>query len=205
MIDTEPGAGTSVDAGDEITINVSVGPEQREIPDVATLSYADAVKKLTDAGFGRFKQSPSASTPELKDRVVGTLPPANQTSAITNEITIVVGSGPEAKPVPDVKDQAEDSARQILTASGFTNLVPVPVDNTAPCGQVIGTDPAAGQQFRSTRRSRCSSRGATSSPCPTCGDSSGPTPSRGCVRWVGPADSTGAPTSRTAANGPMRW
>jgi len=146
VIDTEPGAGTSVDAGDEITINVSVGPEQREIPDVATLSYADAVKKLTDAGFGRFKQSPSASTPELKDRVVGTLPPANQTSAITNEITIVVGSGPEAKPVPDVKDQAEDSARQILTASGFTNLVPVPVDNIAPCGQVIGTDPPAGQQ-----------------------------------------------------------
>ncbi len=146
VIDTEPGAGTSVDAGDEITINISTGPEQREIPDVASLSYADAVKKLTDAGFGRFKQSPSASTPELKDRVVGTLPPANQTSAITNEITIVVGSGPEAKPVPDVKDQTEDSARQILTASGFANLITVPVDSTAPCGQIIGTDPAAGGQ-----------------------------------------------------------
>ena len=146
MIDTEPGAGTEVDAGDEITINISTGPEQREIPDVATLSYADAVKKLTSAGFGRFKQSPSASTPELKDRVVGTLPPANQTSAITNEITIVVGSGPEAKPVPDVKDQTEESARQILTASGFTNLIPVPADSTTPCGQIVGTDPAAGGQ-----------------------------------------------------------
>jgi serine/threonine-protein kinase len=146
VIDTDPAAGTEVDAGDEITINVSTGPEQREIPDVATMSYADAVKKLTDAGFGRFKQSPSASTPELKDRVVGTLPPANQTSAITNEITIVVGSGPEAKPVPDVKDQTEDSARQILTASGFTNVISVPADSTAPCGQIVGTDPAAGGQ-----------------------------------------------------------
>ena len=66
----------------------------------SSLSYAEAVKKLTDAGFGRFRQSPSPSTPELKDRVVGTLPPANQTSAITNEITIVVGSGPEARPSP---------------------------------------------------------------------------------------------------------
>jgi serine/threonine-protein kinase len=146
VIDTEPGAGTEVDAGDEITINISTGPEQREIPDVATMSYADAVKKLTSAGFGRFKQSPSASTPELKDRVVGTLPPANQTSAITNEITIVVGSGPEAKPVPDVKDQTEESARQILTASGFTNLIPVPADSTTPCGQIVGTDPVAGGQ-----------------------------------------------------------
>ena len=146
VIDTEPSAGTSVEAGDEITINVSTGPEQREIPDVSSLSYADAVKKLTDAGFGRFRQSSSASTPGLKDRVVGTVPPANQTSAITNEITIVVGTGPEAKAVPDVKDQSEDSARQILTASGFTNLVPVPVDSTTPCGQIIGTDPPAGQQ-----------------------------------------------------------
>lgn len=146
VIDTEPPAGTEVSAGDEITINVSTGPEQREIPDVSSLTYADAVKKLTDAGFGRFKQSPSASTPELKDRVVGTLPPANQTSAITNEITIVVGSGPETKLVPDVKDRTEDQARQILTASGFTNLIPVPVDSTAPCGQIVGTDPPSGGQ-----------------------------------------------------------
>lgn len=146
VIDTEPEANAEVGAGDEITINVSTGPEQREIPDVASLPYAEAVKKLTDAGFGRFKQSPSPSTPELKDRVVGTLPPANQTSAITNEVTIVIGSGPEAKSVPDVENQAEDSARQILTASGFTNLIAVPVDNTAPCGQIVGTDPPPGQQ-----------------------------------------------------------
>jgi eukaryotic-like serine/threonine-protein kinase len=146
VIGTEPAAGTEVDAGDEITINVSVGPEQREIPDCATMTPAQCIDRLKSAGFGRFKQSPSASTPELKDRVVTTLPPANQTSAVTNEITVVVGTGPEAKAVPDVKDQTEDSARQILTASGFTNLVPVPTDSTAPCGQIIGTDPAAGGQ-----------------------------------------------------------
>jgi eukaryotic-like serine/threonine-protein kinase len=145
VIDTQPSADTAVDAGDEITINISTGPEQREIPDVASLSYAEAVKKLTDAGFGRFKQSPSASTPELNDRVVGTLPPANQTSAITNEITIVVGTGPESRPVPDVKTQTVESAQQILTASGFTKSVPVDVDSSEPAGQVIGTNPPAGQ------------------------------------------------------------
>ena len=145
VINTEPNADTAVGAGDEITINVSTGPEQREIPDVSSLSYADAVKKLSDAGFGRFKQSPSASTPELKDRVVGTLPPANQTSAITNEITIVVGSGPESRPVPDVKAQSVESAQQVLNASGFAKSVPVQVDSAEPAGQVIGTNPQAGQ------------------------------------------------------------
>ena len=77
VIGTDPGANASVGAGDEITINVSTGPEQREVPDVSTLSYADAVKKLTAAGFEKFKQANSPSTPELKDRVIGTNPPAN--------------------------------------------------------------------------------------------------------------------------------
>jgi len=145
VIDTEPSANTEVDAGDEITINVSTGPEQREIPDVSSLTYAEAVKKLTDAGFGKFKQAPSPSTPELKDRVVGTIPPANQTSAITNEVTIVIGSGPESKQIPDVKGQSVESAQQVLNASGFTRSVPVDVDSPQPAGQVVGTVPATGQ------------------------------------------------------------
>ncbi|RAV06724.1 Stk1 family PASTA domain-containing Ser/Thr kinase [Mycolicibacterium sp. GF69] len=146
VISTDPRADTAVEAGEEITLNVSTGPEQREIPDVKNLTYADATKKLAEAGFEKFKQSSSPSTPELKDRVLGTNPPANQTSAITNEITVIVGSGPQSRSVPNVRDQPEASARQILTAAGFTNVVSVQVDSSEPCGQVIGTLPAAGQE-----------------------------------------------------------
>ncbi|HEX9834450.1 MAG TPA: PASTA domain-containing protein, partial [Mycobacterium sp.] len=145
VIDTDPAANSSVGAGDEITINVSTGPEQREIPDVRSLSYDDAVEKLTDAGFENFRPSSSPSTPEMKDKVLGTNPPVNQTSAITNEITIVLGAGPETRPVPDVKGQSQDSAVQILTASGFTKTVPVEVDSNIPAGQLIGTNPPVGQ------------------------------------------------------------
>ncbi len=145
VIGTDPSANSSVDAGDEITISVSTGPEQREIPDVRNLSYDNAVEKLTDAGFENFRPSSSPSTPEMKDKVLGTNPPVNQTSAITNEITIVLGAGPETRPIPDVKGQAQDSAVQILTASGFTKTVPVEVDSTLPAGQLLGTNPPAGQ------------------------------------------------------------
>jgi serine/threonine protein kinase len=145
VIDTDPAAGASIGAGDEILINVSSGPEQREIVDCKNIGYADCVQKLTDGGFGNFKESKSPSTPEMKDKVLATIPPANQTSAITNEITIVVGAGPESKPVPDVKNQTEDPARQILTASGFLNVVTVPVDSPTACGQIVGTLPLAGQ------------------------------------------------------------
>jgi serine/threonine-protein kinase len=145
VINTEPGAASSVDAGDEVTLNVSTGPEQREIPDVRNLSYDDAVQRLTDAGFERFRPSSSPSTPEMKDKVLGTNPPANQTSAITNEITVVLGAGPETRPIPDVKGQSSESAQQILTASGFTNTIPVEIDSTSPAGQLLGTNPTAGQ------------------------------------------------------------
>ncbi|KGI66175.1 Stk1 family PASTA domain-containing Ser/Thr kinase [Mycolicibacterium rufum] len=145
VISTEPDANASVSAGDEITVNVSTGPEQREVPDVSGLSYGDAVKRLTDAGFDRFRQTTSASLPEQKDRVLSTVPPANQTSAITNEITVVVGKGPSTAVVPDCVGQTIEVCQQIMSASGFTKTVPVEVDSTTAAGQIIGSDPAAGQ------------------------------------------------------------
>ena len=104
VINTDPEVNAAVSAGEEITLNVSTGPgelpdvstvsAQATVPDVSSLTYVEAVRTLTDAGFGRFQQASLPSPPELTDRVVGTNPPANRTTAITNEITIVLGSGP---------------------------------------------------------------------------------------------------------------
>ena len=144
VIKTDPVGNTSVNAGDEILISVSTGPEQREVPDVSALSYAEAVKKLTAAGFGKFKQGEAASTPEQKDKVLSTVPPANQTSAITNEITIVVGSGPQTREIPDVSGQNSDLATKNLNTLGFPTILTATVDSPEPAGQVLATEPAAG-------------------------------------------------------------
>jgi serine/threonine-protein kinase len=144
VIKTDPPGNTSVDAGDEILISVSTGPEQREVPDVSGLSYADAVKKLTAAGFGKFKQADGPSAPEQKDKVLNTVPPANQTSAITNEITVVVGSGPEAREIPDVVGQTADLATRNLNTLGFPTILTATVDSPEPAGQVLATEPPIG-------------------------------------------------------------
>ncbi len=144
VINTSPAGTTTVAAGDEITLNVSTGPEQREVPDVSSLSYADAVKRLTAAGFGKFKQAEAPSTPEQKNKVLSTVPPANQTSAITNEITIVVGSGPQTRDVPDVTGQTVDLATKNLNTVGFPTILTDPVDSPQPAGEVIGLDPSVG-------------------------------------------------------------
>jgi beta-lactam-binding protein with PASTA domain len=145
VISTDPGANASISAGDEITVNVSTGPEQREVPDVSSLSYADAVSKLKAAGFSKFKQANSPSTPELLGKVVGTNPPANQTSAITNVITVIVGSGPEIKKVPEVAGQTVDDAQKNLTVNGFTKFSQAQVDSPRPAGEVVGTNPPKDQ------------------------------------------------------------
>jgi serine/threonine-protein kinase len=145
VISTDPGANASVGAGDEITINVSTGPEQREVPDVSSLSYSDAVTKLKAAGFTKFKQANSPSTPELLGKIIGTNPPANQTSAITNVITVIVGSGPETKKVPEVAGQTVDDAQKNLTVNGFTKFSQAQVDSPRPAGEVVGTNPPKDQ------------------------------------------------------------
>ena len=146
VIDTEPAAGTSVSAGDEIVINVSSGPEQRVIPDVRGKTPEQARELLREAGFEKFRESPNPSTPEQKGTVLQTNPQANQTTGITNEITIVIGSGPDNKPVPDVKGTSPDDAQRILTANGFT-APPIIIQVDGPretANQVVGTVPAAG-------------------------------------------------------------
>jgi eukaryotic-like serine/threonine-protein kinase len=145
VINTDPGANSSVSAGDIVVLNVSTGPEQREVPDVSSMSYADAVNKLKAAGFSKFKQANAASTPELLGKVIGTNPPANQTSAITNVITVIVGSGPETKQVPDIAGQSIDVATKNLNVYGFTKVSQSQVDSPRPAGEVIGTNPPKGQ------------------------------------------------------------
>jgi eukaryotic-like serine/threonine-protein kinase len=144
VIGTDPGANASVSAGDLITIYVSTGPEQREVPDVTGLSYADAEAKLKAAKFTKFKLVKQPSTAEQLDKVTGTNPPANQTSAINNVITIIVGSGPGSVQVPDVAGQNVDVAQKNLAVYGFTKITQAQVDSPKPAGEVIGTNPAKG-------------------------------------------------------------
>jgi serine/threonine-protein kinase len=146
VIGTEPEAGTAVAAGDQITIVVSSGPKQLVVPDVKTMTPEQAEQQLRAAGFENIRRSPSASLPEQKDRVIESVPPANSTSAITNPVTIVVGTGPGTRSVPDCAGLGFDDCDRLVKQSGFRDTIRLDVDSTQPSGQVIGTDPAAGAE-----------------------------------------------------------
>ena len=145
VIGTDPAGNTEARLDDEITINVSSGARQQAVPEVATLSFADAQKRLNEAGFETVTRRSAGSPTVPRDQVVGTVPAAGQTSAVTNEIVVEVSSGPDSQKVPPVADQTADVARQNLNAFGFMNTPQLDVDGTAPVGQVVGTIPAAGE------------------------------------------------------------
>ena len=143
VIATDPPAGSSARKGDMVTINVSYGPEQAQVPDVRGMDYSEAEAELRRAGFTKFKPGEKSSTPELKGKVVETSPQAGQPSPVTIEVTIFLGSGPPTAPVPDVANQTPEEAQHTLTLSGFTKVTQIEVDSTLPAGKVVGTKPAA--------------------------------------------------------------
>lgn len=143
VIGTDPESGTAVAAGDLIVIKVSSGPEQKVVPDVKTMTPEQASARLREEEFTNIKVTESASLPEQKGRVLETSPPANSTSAITNQIILIVGSGPGSKGVPDCAGLTATDCENILRANEFPNFVQVQVDNTRAAGQVVSTNPPA--------------------------------------------------------------
>jgi serine/threonine protein kinase/beta-lactam-binding protein with PASTA domain len=144
VIDTDPGANAALAGGDEITVVVSSGPDQRAIPFCANLILADCVRALVDAGFRHPRPSPTSSATVSNGVVIATVPSAGQLTPLSNDVTIEVSSGPEARRVPDVSGQAVDQATTNLKAAGFQVILSSPVDGILPSGQVVTTDPPAG-------------------------------------------------------------
>lgn len=144
VISTDPAAEASVSAGTDIVLHVSLGPEQRQVPDVGNLSFSQAVGALNGAGFKRTRMELGESSSEAKNTVLRTSPPANQTSPVTTEITLVVGAGPRTRTLPDVTSQTVAQATQNLNTVGFTTILQAPIDDTVPAGVVVATNPPAG-------------------------------------------------------------
>ncbi|TDO06466.1 serine/threonine-protein kinase [Mycobacterium sp. BK086] len=144
VINTDPNANATLAAGDEISINVSSGPEQHPVPSCSTMTAEDCARELAGAGFVHNRRSRIASTTVPENFVIDTIPAANQSAAITTEIVIEVSAGAETRRVPDVSGQTVDEATQNLKTAGFPIILTGPADSTRPAGQVAATDPPAG-------------------------------------------------------------
>ncbi|HEX5619226.1 MAG TPA: PASTA domain-containing protein, partial [Solirubrobacteraceae bacterium] len=165
VVDTSPVAGTLVERGTKVTLRVSKGAERVEVPDVSGQSEQDARSAIQGAGLrvGKVTEEESEEEPGT---VLGQSPAAGKRVAKNSAVDLTVAKGVE---IPDVVDETEDDATQILEEAGFEVRVrqrTVTTDDDV--GIVLEQRPAEGEErAKGSRVTIIVGQLATSTPTPT--------------------------------------
>ena len=140
VISQTPQAGVRIQKGDQVTIVVSSGPRQVEVPEVVGMQSNRAIQELDDAGLEWRTVEVFSERPV--GEVVRQNPTAGETVNEGTQVTLRVSKGVETAVVPDVLQQSEDSARQELEGEGFeVQVTQAPSDGTEE-GLVSAQNPA---------------------------------------------------------------
>ena len=120
------------------------------VPNVVKKSESAAVQRLEHAGY-HVKIYSTFNETIAKGLVISTDPGAGERLADGGNVTVTVSTGPQMFTVPRVRNDSYDGAVTALRQAGAKNVVSTPrqtYDDTVPKGDVVGTDPAAGQVIR---------------------------------------------------------
>ncbi|MFF7179911.1 Stk1 family PASTA domain-containing Ser/Thr kinase [Streptomyces sp. NPDC008121] len=123
-----------------ISVVVSEGAPQIEVPDVTEKSQESAEEQLRAKGF-QVKVVKEESDEE-PGRVLSQNPTGGSKAEQNTEVTITVAKKKQT-PLPDVTTKSYDAAVQQLTTLGFTNIARQDVDSDQPAGTVIEQTPQA--------------------------------------------------------------
>ena len=112
VVKTEPGVGSKIKTGDEVTLYISKGPEMKAMPNLVDMNISDAYKMLDTAGFVKTPVIEYAFSDTVeKDRVMEQSEPANTEIDVNTVIKLIVSKGPEETEVPtDPTDPTDPAA-----------------------------------------------------------------------------------------------
>jgi len=140
----DPATGTEHPLDEAVTITVSSGEEQVEVPDVVTFTEEDARSVLSDAGFRDIRSEPVFDPEVEAGRVVSQNPEAGADAPLSAIITLRISQGAEERSVPDLRGRTASEAEAILRQQGFEVAQAQENSTDAPQGTVIRTEPGAG-------------------------------------------------------------
>ncbi|MFG2696600.1 Stk1 family PASTA domain-containing Ser/Thr kinase [Kitasatospora sp. NPDC048407] len=147
----EQASGTEIATNGKITVHLSSGPAQVDVPDVVGQTKDAANAALTGKGF-TVTVNYSTDDKVEQDKVVSQSVSGKAATGTT--ITLVVSSGQQKVTVPNLVGQSQDNATQALADLGLSaNVVTKVVGPTeqAKVGQVISQDPKSGQVAKGTK------------------------------------------------------
>lgn len=170
VAETNPSPGTKVKAGQTITVSLSSGSSEVEVPDLQGMSQDQARSALKSAGL-ELGNVTSVDSDKEKDRIVSQDPATGTKVKKGTSIAVSVSNGKSAQvEIPSIVGIGRDDAEAQLKALGLTVTVEE-VAGSQPAGQVLSVEPGEGSKVdkNSTVKLKVSkgSQGNTPSPSPT--------------------------------------
>jgi serine/threonine-protein kinase len=143
VFEQSPVSGERVTKGSTVTLKVSAGAPQADVPNVVGRNIDDAKDIIETAGF-TVQQQPRADDRAPTGEVLDQSPKGGTKADSGSAITLVVSSGKEAVDVPDVEGMDAAEASNELGQAGFRVSIRREPSATVNDGEVIRTDPAGG-------------------------------------------------------------
>jgi serine/threonine-protein kinase len=142
VVGQSPEAGTKVNKGSLVVLQVSSGPGKVDVPLVTGLKFSTAARALTRRGLlWSSTNQHSASVP--KGEVISSLPVDGTSVPKGSRVHLIVSSGPVQLKVPDVTNMDTAAAHSELRNAGFA-FTDNQVNSTQPKGTVIAQNPVGG-------------------------------------------------------------
>jgi serine/threonine-protein kinase len=144
VIGQSPLAGARVKVGSTVTLTVSQGPGDANVPSVAGRPKNAAMHEITAAGLSIGAIITQSSNSVQRDYAIGTSPVAGAQIPKGTAVTLYVSSGKAPVNVPSVIGYTEAAAKSQLSGEGFKVTSTTQSSTTVPPGNVISQAPSVG-------------------------------------------------------------
>ncbi|GGR44503.1 serine/threonine-protein kinase [Nocardioides luteus] len=148
VISQDPPAGQEIEEGETVTLTVSTGPPNREMPNVVGMSQKAAKDLLEDDPYSFSVKIETVDSDEPKGTVIESDPVADQsvTTGKSTEVVLSVSKGPNK--VPNVVGKSVQEAEEILRNAGFTPVRKDEPNTDKPKDTVVEQTPGKGTPLK---------------------------------------------------------
>lgn len=166
VVGTDPSS--KVYRNSKVQLLISKGVQQIEVPDVAGLDPAEALKVLTNANLQVNKQNGETWSEEIEQgKVARTDVDAGTVIPHTQFVTILVSKGREPIQVPNIVGKSAEEAQRLVTEAGLKAEAVEDYSDTVAKGVVISQEQTPEQTlFRSDVVKYTVSKGPRTKPVP---------------------------------------
>ena len=145
VISSDPQPGTEADEGSTVTIVVSAGPGETEIPEVRGKPRAEAERLLERADL-RVDLRREFDETVPRDRAIGTQPSEFSTVEKGSRVVLLISRGRERVEVPDVRELDREEARRVLEERDLDPVFQTEETEEEEPGAVLAQDPLPGER-----------------------------------------------------------